>query len=292
MRRPGMGTIGRGAALALGITCASCAAPLAHVGGKAEAQPHGTGAAAAPAPTSGRDAASRTSGEPTPTGDAARPDPRAPEDTPDSTTEAIERTAAPAQPARPRSSRLPSGFHNPMPGGVMAGYRADTGLDIAGSPRPVYAIAAGTLDYSEPGHTLWVGPRDTANTVRMQLAESIPWKGRKITHVWYAHLSALETHQPEGWLPRRRIQAGEQLGISGTANHSPHLHIGMLLDNEVSQSWGTFLLEDEVRVVLGGYKRGAKLPEEAALAGGPAAALLGGPSAPTAAETVTALLPR
>ena len=283
MRRPGMGTICRGAALALGITCASCAAPLAHVGGKAEAQPRGTSAAAAPAPTSG---------EPTPTGDAARPDPMAPEDTPDPTKEAIERTAAPEQPARPRSSRLPSGFHNPMPGGVMAGYRADTGLDIAGSPRPIYAIAAGTLDYSEPGHTLWVGPRDTANTVRMQLAESIPWKGRKITHVWYAHLSALETHQPEGWLPRRRIQAGEQLGISGIANHSPHLHIGMLLDNEVSQSWGTFLLEDEVREVLGGYKRGAKLPEEAALAGSPAAALLGGPSAPPAPDPIAALLPR
>jgi murein DD-endopeptidase MepM/ murein hydrolase activator NlpD len=149
-----------------------------------------------------------------------------------------------------------------MPGGVMAGYRADTGLDIAGSPRPIFAIAAGTLDYSEPGHTLWTGPRDTANTVRMELAEYIPWKGRKITHVWYAHLSALENHQPEGSATRRRIEAGEQLGISGIANHSPHLHIGMLLDNVVSQEWGSFLLEDEVRQVLGGYKPRARLPDD------------------------------
>src|SRR5262245_48007183 len=35
----------------------------------------------------------------------------------------------PIAPPLPRSSPLPSGFYNPMPGGVFAGYRADTGLD-------------------------------------------------------------------------------------------------------------------------------------------------------------------
>jgi hypothetical protein len=147
-----------------------------------------------------------------------------------------------------------------MPGGVFAGYRADTGLDIAGSPRPVHAIAAGTLDYSEPGHTLWVGPRDTANTIRIELDEPIPFEGRRVTHVWYAHLSALERIQREGDLPRARVAAGDKLGVSGRANGSPHLHIGMLLDGEVEQRWGTFLLEDDVRKVLGGYRTGARLP--------------------------------
>jgi murein DD-endopeptidase MepM/ murein hydrolase activator NlpD len=147
-----------------------------------------------------------------------------------------------------------------MPGGVFAGYRADTGLDIAGSPRPVHAIAAGTLDYSEPGHTLWVGPRDTANTIRIELDEPIVFEGRRITHLWYAHLSALERIQREGDLPRAHVEAGEKLGVSGTANGSPHLHIGMLLDGEVEQRWGTFLLEHDIRKVLGGYRTGARLP--------------------------------
>jgi hypothetical protein len=169
---------------------------------------------------------------------------------------------AAAAPAAPRSSQLPSGFFNPMPGGVFAGYRADTGLDIAGSPRPVHAIAAGTLDYSEPGHTLWVGPRDTANTIRIELDQPIPFEGRRVTHVWYAHLSALERIQREGDLPRARVEAGEKLGVSGRANGSPHLHIGMLLDGEVEQRWGTFLLEDDIRKVLGGYRTGARLPAQ------------------------------
>jgi hypothetical protein len=161
-----------------------------------------------------------------------------------------------------KSSLLPSGFYNPMPGGVFAGYRADTGLDIAGSPRPVYAIQSGTLDYSEPGHTLWTGPKDTANCVRFKLDTPIPWKGRQITHVYYAHLSKLEYSQAEGSSSRRRIEAGERLGVSGIANHSPHLHIGLLLDGEVEQYWGTFLLEDDVRQVLGNYRNGTRLPRE------------------------------
>jgi murein DD-endopeptidase MepM/ murein hydrolase activator NlpD len=148
-----------------------------------------------------------------------------------------------------------------MPGGVMAGYQADTGLDIAGSPRPVYALAAGTLDYSEAGHTLWTGPGDTANCVRFELDAHVPYQGRWITHVYYAHLSRLAIVQHEGETPRRHVEGGELLGVSGVARHSPHLHIGLLLDGEVEQYWGTFLLADEVRRVLGGYRNGERLPQ-------------------------------
>ena len=144
----------------------------------------------------------------------------------------------------------------------MAGYQADTGLDIAGTPRAVYAIAAGTLDYSEPGHTLWTGPSDTANCVRFELDVPIPYKGRSITHVYYAHLSRLETLQHEGEPPRRHVEAGEPLGLSGIARHMPHLHLGLLLDGEVEQYWGTFLRADEIRAVLGGYRNGDRLPPE------------------------------
>jgi hypothetical protein len=147
-----------------------------------------------------------------------------------------------------------------MPGGVIAGYQADTGLDIAGSPRPVYALAAGTLDYSEPGHTLWTGPADTANCVRFELDVPILHEGHKITHVYYAHLSRLESLQHEGEAPRRHVEGGEQLGWSGVARHSPHLHVGLLLDGEVEQYWGTFLRADAIRKVLGGYRNGDRLP--------------------------------
>lgn len=174
----------------------------------------------------------------------------------------MEAPVAPAAPGKERSALLPSGFYNPMPGGVFAGYRADTGLDIAGSPRPVYAIAAGTLDYSEWGHTLWIGPKDTAYCIRFQLDTPIPWKGRQITHVYYAHLSELEYHQAEGATERIRIEGGERLGISGKARGSPHLHIGLLLDGEVEQYAGTFLFEDEIRELFGGFKNGRSLPKE------------------------------
>ena len=159
-----------------------------------------------------------------------------------------------------RSAALPNGLFNPMPGGVMAGYRGDTGLDIAGNRMPVYAIAAGTLDYSEQGHTLWTGPRDTNHTVRLKLDEPIAWGDQHITHVWYAHLSELTYHQAEGAAERIAIEGGEQLGVSGVANGSPHLHLGLLLDNVVSQHWGSFLLEDDCRVVLGGWQKGQRLP--------------------------------
>ena len=166
-----------------------------------------------------------------------------------------------AAPQGPPSSRLPSGLYNPMPGGVVAGYGADTGLDIAGSPRAVYAIAAGWLDYAEPGHTRWKGPGDTDNAVRIELDVPIAYQGRRVTHVWYAHLSALATSQPEGHEPRARVEAGQLLGTSGRANGSPHLHIGLLLDGDTSQRWGSYLLEDEVRAVLGPWERGTHLPD-------------------------------
>jgi murein DD-endopeptidase MepM/ murein hydrolase activator NlpD len=176
-----------------------------------------------------------------------------------------EARAAPAlAPPKARSTRLPSGLWNPMPGGVMAGYQADTGLDIAGTPRPVYAVAAGTIDYSEAGHTLWTGPSDTANCVRFELDEPIPYRGHRITHVYYAHLKTLESVQHEGETPRRHVDAGEVLGVSGVARHTPHLHIGFLLDGEVEQYRGTFLLADAIRAILGPYRNGDRLPGDQA----------------------------
>jgi len=169
---------------------------------------------------------------------------------------------APQWPSLGKSKMLPSGFFNPMPGGVISGYRADTGLDVMGIKMPVYAIGSGYIDYAESGHTLWTGPRDTANCVRIELDEPIVHRGRRITHIYYAHLSKLVHVQPEGQLPRMRVEAGDLLGTSGVANGSWHLHLGFLLEGEVEQTWGTFLYEDEIREVMGGYRNGNRLPKE------------------------------
>lgn len=170
--------------------------------------------------------------------------------------------AAPQQPGAPLlSPKLPSGLHSPMPGGQMAGYYGDTGLDIAGRYQPVYALAAGTLDYAERGHTVWRGPRDTDYCVRIELDEPILYRGRRITHLYYAHLSAVESEQPEGAPVRRRVAAGERLGTSGIANGVAHLHLGLILDGRVDQEYYADVLREwEVRAVLGGYGKGARLP--------------------------------
>ena len=153
-------------------------------------------------------------------------------------------------------------FHNPMPGGVFAGYVGDTGLDLAGSPRKVHAIADATVDYAEKGHTRWTGPKDSPFCVRLKLDQPVAWKGRKITHVYYAHLSAVELEQSESTTKKRHVVAGEPLGTSGVARGVPHLHLGLLLDGEVEQDDWTFILrEGEVRSALGGYTNGETLPK-------------------------------
>ena len=171
-------------------------------------------------------------------------------------------SATSGPPPGPSSEPLSCGFSNPMPGGYMAGYAADTGLDIAGMGLPVFAIAAGTVDYAESGHTLWTGRGDTDRAIRIKLDEPIAYGERKITHVWYAHMNELSFEQPQGAKQPRRVAAGEYLGTNGKANGMWHLHLGLLLDGDTTQRWGAFLLEDEVRSVLCGLRSKQRLPTQ------------------------------
>lgn len=177
---------------------------------------------------------------------------------------------ASAQPA-PATVRSPAlrdaHLHSPMPGGGLGGWYGDTGLDIAGNFLPVYAIAAGTLDYSERGHTRWTSGRDTPFSVRLRLDQPIPWGTQRVTHVYYTHMSSLDVTQAEGATARRHVEAGERLGVSGIGNGTPHLHLGLLLDGQVEQdSWEFILREGDVRKVLGGYRNGEVLPRLPAVA--------------------------
>lgn len=152
-------------------------------------------------------------------------------------------------------------LHSPMPGGSIGGWYGDTGVDISARYLPVYAMADGTLEYSEWGHTLWKGKGDTPFSVRIRLDSPIAWKGRKVTHVYYTHLSAVVTNQPEGAKVKKHVVGGEQIATSGIGNGVPHLHLGLLLDDQVEQdSWEFILREDAVRAVMGGYRNGETLP--------------------------------
>ena len=162
----------------------------------------------------------------------------------------------------PTSQLLACGLHNPMPGGFAAGYQADTGLDLAGMNQPVFALAAGYVDYAEAGHTAWRSPGDDDRAIRIELDEPLQTAAGRVTHVWYAHLADLAFTQAEGATPRRRIAAGQHLGTSGRANGMYHLHLGLLLDHDTTQNGGTFLLEDQVRAVLCNLRHKSRLPAD------------------------------
>jgi len=170
---------------------------------------------------------------------------------------AISTPSPPATSAPLRNTAL----HSPMPGGFMGGWQGDTGVDISGHFLPVYAIAAGTLEYSEWGHTRWRSPPDTPFSVRLRLDAPIAVGTHKVTHVYYTHLSAVVTNQPEAALVKKHVAAGELIATSGIGNRVPHLHLGLLLDDQVEQdSWEFILREDAVRQVMGGYRNGERLP--------------------------------
>lgn len=171
----------------------------------------------------------------------------------------------------------PAPIANPLPGGFVAGYAADTGLDLAGFLLPVRSIAAGTVEYAERGHTRWTGRGDSPFSVRVRLDAPLPWRGRRVTHAYYGHLSALAVTKAEGSPGALRVDAGARLGTSGFANGSPHLHLGLLLDDDTSQADGTFLGEAEIREVLGGLRAGARLPRGEWLALSPSTSRRAGP---------------
>lgn len=169
-------------------------------------------------------------------------------------------SASPPAPPSLSPTLKNAALHSPVPGGILGGWAGDTGLDVSASFRPVHAIAAGTLDYSEPGHTLWTRGKDTPNSVRIKLDSPIAWKDHRITHVYYTHLSRLETLQREGDEAKKHVEAGEKIGTSGIGNGVPHLHIGLLLDDRVLQdTWDSLLVEGDVRKVFGGYRNGERI---------------------------------
>lgn len=111
--------------------------------------------------------------------------------------------------------------------GTDQGYESDEGLDI-GAPigTPVYAPCNCTIRYSEHGHTPWTGPNDTAYSIGLYMDQPVQWAGKNIEYIFLTHLSRLVYNVPNG-SGGQRVVTGQLLAYSGTANSSPHLHIGL-----------------------------------------------------------------
>lgn len=124
---------------------------------------------------------------------------------------------------------LRNGWCAPVGQGVLAGYVGDTGLDILADRAPVFAVAGGTLEYAERGHTRWTSPPDTPLSARVKLDTPMITKQCTVTNVYYARMSALALEQAEGAPSPLHLQRGVRIGTTGIGNRVPHLHIGLLL---------------------------------------------------------------
>ena len=117
--------------------------------------------------------------------------------------------------------------------GTDAGYEADEGLDVAAPiGTPVYSPCDGTFVYSERGHTPWgidkFGRKkdDTPYSIGINMNTPVQYGGKTISYIFLTHLSKLVYHIPKGQ-GGQTVTAGQHIAYSGTANDSPHLHIGL-----------------------------------------------------------------
>ena len=152
----------------------------------------------------------------------------------------------------------PYGLQRPIATGTEAGYISDSGLDISAPvSTPVLAAAGGKVIYAEAGHTKWQRrdpatgkPIDTSYSVLIELDTPITYKdGRRAKYIWYTHMSKLAVEKADGDGQEIRIKPGQVIGYSGTANDSPHLHFGVLINR--AQDEGDYFTPAEVREMLG-----------------------------------------
>jgi murein DD-endopeptidase MepM/ murein hydrolase activator NlpD len=153
----------------------------------------------------------------------------------------------------------PYGLQRPIASGTEAGYISDSGLDISAPvSTPVLASAGGKVIYAEAGHTKWQRrdpvtgePIDTPYSVLIEPDTPITYKdGRQAKYIWYTHMSKLAVEKAEGDGQEIRVKPGQVIGHSGTANDSPHLHFGVLV-NRAQEKESHYFTPAEVREMLG-----------------------------------------
>ena len=110
-------------------------------------------------------------------------------------------------------------------------YAADSGVDIyVPVGTSVVAAGDGEIIYSEYGHTPWVTPPDTPNSILLKLKAPLNVGGRVYPFCWYTHLSALAYQIPDDGAQHTIVKAGNYLGKTGTGNNVNHLHFGLLVN--------------------------------------------------------------
>lgn len=130
-------------------------------------------------------------------------------------------------------------------------YDGDSGVDIH-VPKGTQVVAADDMYivYSEPGHTPWDTPPDTANSILGRLVNPVKINGISYYYVWYTHLSKLSRIVPDGssynWIARK----GEVIGETGIGNLVPHLHFGVLVSR--GQNSGEFMPPAKLKSCLDG----------------------------------------
>ena len=105
------------------------------------------------------------------------------------------------------------------------------GVDIfASRGTPIYAVADGTLYYSEYGHTSWKKPahsKCTSFSISLLLDEPITVNGNTFNRIYYTHLQEnLTYHVLETASNKPKVKKGEVIGYMGHAN-GDHLHISV-----------------------------------------------------------------
>lgn len=132
-------------------------------------------------------------------------------------------------------------------------YASDTGSDVrAPFGTPILAAADATVLYSEPGHSSWNGPNDTNNSILLLLDQPVVHRGRPYGLLWYAHLSRLVRHVPDGTRNGPHVEQGEIIGFSGRANGVDHLHFGVVADRAQTEFIPPFQLAALLGLMGGG----------------------------------------
>jgi hypothetical protein len=109
---------------------------------------------------------------------------------------------------------IPGSTHSPfVPPDNLA---SDNAVDIAVPiGTPVYAVTAGTIGTQ-------IGPLDSTDPHMAGLRLHLDTSG---VHFYYAHLSRIDV------VPGQYVEAGQQIGLSGSANGAAHLHFAQDVGN-------------------------------------------------------------
>lgn len=137
--------------------------------------------------------------------------------------------------------------------GTDKGYESDEGLDVESKVgEPIYSPCDGTFVYSETGHTPWGRDKwgkkgdDTPYCIGINMDKPLTYNGKSYRYMFLAHLAKVVYDIPDG-KGGQKVKTGELIGYCGTANDSPHLHIGLSGSKE---EWSPLRMVD-VRKVFG-----------------------------------------